>query len=279
MASTLTSAAPRSRLKALRRARRIISPSPARPTLNAGDEFRRELIAKVKALARGAPRGRDAVADDTRARDDAASLSARPRRRQPPRHRHRQLDRRAAGALPLVAALRRPNSRSRSSITQHMPATFTADPGRASRARQRLAARRSRATARRSRPGRIYLAPGDYHMWSRRARRAVSAFACRRRPPENFCRPVGRSDAAQRSPRLTAARVLAAMLTGMGRTGSAGADAVVAAGGAVDRPGRGDQRGLGHARRGGAGRAVQRACCRLPRSRPFLAAAARRGAA
>ena len=115
-------------------------------------------------------------------------------------------------------------------ITQHMPATFTS----------LLAGHISRASSMPCNeaedgetivPGRIYLAPGDYHMIaesgdSRKVLRLTKG------EPENYCRPSAdpmlRSLAALYGPRL-----LVIMLTGMGSDGHKGAEAVVAAGGSV----------------------------------------------
>jgi two-component system chemotaxis response regulator CheB len=80
-------------------------------------------------------------------------------------------------------------------------------------------------------PGKAYLAPGGYHM-------LVVADGTQRvvrideGPPENFCRPA--VDPMLRSlVEVYGARVLAAILTGMGHDGLRGGRAVVQAGGTI----------------------------------------------
>ncbi len=115
-------------------------------------------------------------------------------------------------------------------ITQHMPPTFTTIlaehieriyGSRCTEARdkERLA------------PGRIYLAPGDYHMIVERDG-GVPEIRIVQGPPENFCRPAVdpmlRSLAAVFGP-----RVLGVILTGMGRDGLIGSRAIVKTGGTI----------------------------------------------
>ncbi len=115
-------------------------------------------------------------------------------------------------------------------ITQHMPATFTS----------LLAGHISRASSMPCNeaedgetivPGRIYLAPGDYHMIAESGD-SGKVLRLTKSEPENYCRPSAdpmlRSLAALYGPRL-----LVIMLTGMGSDGHKGAEAVVAAGGSV----------------------------------------------
>ncbi|MGZ4625549.1 MAG: protein-glutamate methylesterase/protein-glutamine glutaminase [Kineosporiaceae bacterium] len=80
-------------------------------------------------------------------------------------------------------------------------------------------------------PGRVLIAPGGYHLVVRRHGTSVVA-QLTEDPPENFCRPA--VDVLFRS--VSAAygeRVLAAVLTGMGRDGALGARVVRDAGGDV----------------------------------------------
>lgn len=115
-------------------------------------------------------------------------------------------------------------------VTQHMPAGFTAQ----------LAENITQATGHDCREaadgeavvaGRIYIAPGNYHM-------TVAGAGDRRRialdqnPPEHFCRPAG--DPMLRSlAKSYGDRLLAAVLTGMGTDTVAGCRAVADAGGTV----------------------------------------------
>ena len=115
-------------------------------------------------------------------------------------------------------------------ITQHMPPTFTTI----------LAQHLHRvsgvpcAEAQDREPvksGRIYLAPGDFHMVVETAGES-RVLRITSDPPENFCRPAVdpmlRSLAAAYGP-----NVLGVILTGMGRDGLNGGHAVIAAGGTM----------------------------------------------
>jgi len=115
-------------------------------------------------------------------------------------------------------------------ITQHMPATFTTI----------LAEHISRLSgwdAREAqdgepvRGGRVFVAPGDFHMVVE-TKGTERVIRLNKNPPENFCRPsvdpMLRSIAA-----LYGRRVLTCILTGMGSDGLKGGQAVVACGGTV----------------------------------------------
>ena len=81
-------------------------------------------------------------------------------------------------------------------------------------------------------PGRIYLAPGDRHMEVRRTGAGRLEVRLSDAPPENFCRPA--VDPLFRSAaKALGARALGLVLTGMGRDGLAGAQAITAADGTV----------------------------------------------
>jgi two-component system, chemotaxis family, protein-glutamate methylesterase/glutaminase len=115
-------------------------------------------------------------------------------------------------------------------LTQHMPATFTPI----------LAEHLTKlgglpcAEAKEGEPlaaGRIYLAPGDYHLLIDAARGGLLA-RLSTDPPENFCRPS--VDPMLRSAAAACdGRVLVAMLTGMGQDGLAGTRGVIDAGGSA----------------------------------------------
>jgi two-component system chemotaxis response regulator CheB len=115
-------------------------------------------------------------------------------------------------------------------ITQHMPATFTTilaeHIGRVSGWAAREAEDGERVTG-----GRVYIAPGDFHMVVEKKGSDV-VLRLNKNPPENFCRPA--VDPMLRS--VAAAygkRSLACILTGMGSDGLKGGQTVVAAGGTV----------------------------------------------
>lgn len=115
-------------------------------------------------------------------------------------------------------------------ITQHMPATFTTI----------LAEHITRVSGWVAREGqdgeiiqggRVYIAPGDFHMIVE-TKGADKIIRLNKNPPENFCRPA--VDPMLRS--ISAAygkRVLACILTGMGADGTKGGQVVVAGGGTM----------------------------------------------
>ena len=115
-------------------------------------------------------------------------------------------------------------------VTQHMPATFTTI----------LAEHIARASGipcaeavdgEPIKGGRIYLAPGDFHM-TVEGSNPKRVIRLSHGAPENFCRPA--VDPMLRSiVRSYGARVLTAILTGMGSDGRRGCEEVVKAGGTV----------------------------------------------
>lgn len=115
-------------------------------------------------------------------------------------------------------------------ITQHMPPTFTTI----------LAEHIAKVTGRVSteakdgeaiQPGRIYIAPGDFHM-TVETQAGQRVLRLLKTPPENFCRPA--VDPMLRSlAQAYGGKVLCVILTGMGADGLKGAQALVGVGGAV----------------------------------------------
>jgi two-component system chemotaxis response regulator CheB len=129
----------------------------------------------------------------------------------------------------LVGALARP-PRVPVVVVQHMPAGFTALLADHLNRLGRLPCAEAR-DAEVLRPGHLYLAPGDRHLLVKDAGGALMA-QLNDGPPENFCRPA--VDPLLRS-LVTAcgARVVAAILTGMGQDGLQGCQALTRAGGTV----------------------------------------------
>lgn len=240
VASTLTQKNAQISLKALSAGATDYLAKPSSAQLNAAVDFKRELVEKVKALGRARRKLRPASAARS------AELPFRP----PPTAR-------TAGPAPIV--LRSPSPMPPTVIaigsstggpqalftlfgslpagmtlpiliTQHMPPTFTT-----------ILAQHIERVAKRPvaeavdgetiRPGRVYLAPGDFHMLVEQ-RGGDRVLRLTKDPPENFCRPA--VDPMLRSLAATyGAGVLAAILTGMGSDGARGGAAVVAAGGTV----------------------------------------------
>src|SRR5581483_7688160 len=115
-------------------------------------------------------------------------------------------------------------------VTQHMPATFTTILAEHLAQASGMPAAEAKdgevVTA-----GRIYVAPGDFHMTVENQGTAM-VVRLNKNPPENFCRPA--VDPMLRSiAKAYGPRTLFVMLTGMGQDGLRGARDLVAAGGTV----------------------------------------------
>ncbi len=115
-------------------------------------------------------------------------------------------------------------------ITQHMPPTFTAIF--ADRIKKNLQLDAKEASDKEEViPGRIYVAPGDYHMKLQQKRGRVF-INLTQSPLENFCRPA--VDPMLRSiATIYGERALTVILTGMGQDGFRGSEVLTKAGGTV----------------------------------------------
>jgi len=115
-------------------------------------------------------------------------------------------------------------------VTQHMPPTFTTILAQhISRAANTPAQEAAEGDV--LEPGKIYVAPGDYHMTivERGGKHVVHL---NQDPPENFCRPA--VDPMLRSlVKAYGGKILVVILTGMGFDGQKGSEVVVKAGGMV----------------------------------------------
>ena len=115
-------------------------------------------------------------------------------------------------------------------ITQHMPATFTTILAEHISRIAGLVAREGQ-DGEKIEGGRVYIAPGDFHM-TVEVRGGEKVIKLDKGPPENFCRPA--VDPLFRS--VSAAygrRVLACVLTGMGSDGAKGGRVIADAGGTL----------------------------------------------
>jgi len=116
-------------------------------------------------------------------------------------------------------------------ITQHMPATFTTILAEHIMRQSGLPT----AEATDGMPiqhGHVYVAPGDFHMVVEAGASGGRVLRLQKGPPENYCRPS--VDPMLRSiVKAYGRRVLTVILTGMGQDGLRGGEAVVAAGGSV----------------------------------------------
>ncbi|MGE3476383.1 MAG: chemotaxis response regulator protein-glutamate methylesterase [Rhodospirillaceae bacterium] len=229
MASSLTSRNAEISLKALEKGAKDYVPKPSSVvTVNGGEEFKRELLEKIRALGaryRRAPVEAPArIAPAVRAPALRAAHFAKPYAL--------AFGSSTGGPTALTQVLKAIPAPLRVPvfITQHMPATFTA----------LLAQNITRETghscveARHGdivTPGRIHLAPGDHHMTIARSG-AHGVINLNQGAKENFCRPAvdpmlrSLADFYQRN-------LLVVILTGMGQDGLAGSEVVVKAGGSV----------------------------------------------
>jgi two-component system, chemotaxis family, protein-glutamate methylesterase/glutaminase len=240
MASTLTRKNAEVSLRALQAGAADYLPKPSSTSeLTGAAAFQHELIAKVKALAGAARPGRRTRQDRTPARASATpAVAIQPKRTITLRKGSLALPRVIAigsstgGPQALLEVLRDMAAAVKLPIviTQHMPPTFTT----------LLAEHIERVTGvpcaegrdgQAIDGGRIYLAPGDYHMVVER-NGAGAIIRLNQDPPENFCRPS--VDPMLRSmAKVYGAGLLTIILTGMGSDGQKGATQVVEAGGTV----------------------------------------------
>jgi two-component system chemotaxis response regulator CheB len=243
MASTLTRRGANVSLKALSLGAADYVTKPGSSALTTAEEFKRELLEKVKGLAqaRRQARGEPQPAPNRRG-ESAPGVAAPPvpiartatiRLRPMPGERPEAV---AIGSstggpqalfrlLKAVGPIKQPLL-----ITQHMPATFTTILAEHIVRLTGLAA----AEAVDGEPvmaSRVYIAPGDYHM-TVEAQGKERRLKLNKGPPENFCRPS--VDPMLRSlAKVYGSRVLCAILTGMGSDGLKGGQVLVAAGSAV----------------------------------------------
>jgi two-component system chemotaxis response regulator CheB len=241
MASTLTLKGASISMKALSKGAADYVPKPSSTgEVNSAEDFKRELISKVKSWGAVARRRRGSIA---RQSGEASPGSSVPRRF-------------PAGPIQLrdTPALFRPDCLAIGSstggpqalfkvfqmmgkvtnlpvfVTQHMPATFTTILA------EHLAQACGMPAAEAKDgepviPGRIYVAPGDFHM-TVQVEGGRKVLRLDKNPPENFCRPA--VDPMLRSlAKAYGGKVLAVILTGMGQDGLKGGQALAAAGGVI----------------------------------------------
>jgi two-component system, chemotaxis family, protein-glutamate methylesterase/glutaminase len=234
MASTLTTRNAEISLKALAAGAKDYIPKPSAVTPGAGaEEFKRELLEKVRVLGHRYRRsGRLASAGGVATQAGAKSTAVALRPLSPGRPQALAIGSSTGGPnalLQLLKAIPHP-LRVPTFITQHMPPTFTgmlADNITRDTGHICAEARHGEAVL----PGRIFLAPGDYHMTASRSGQQL-VVQLNQDAKENFCRPA--VDPMLRS--LTEAygrNLLIIMLTGMGQDGLKGSESAVKAGGNV----------------------------------------------
>ncbi len=254
MASTLTRKNAEVSLRALSMgAADYVSKPTSTAGVTGGDDFKRDLVEKVKALGQARRRAlpmvrTPAAAATTGAQRPAAEPGKRETR--PPINfsdpgpvtlrtgplmsnpKVIAIGSSTGGPQALFAVLGKLSASITQPIliTQHMPATFTTILAEHI---ERVAGRPCKEAENGDslRDGQIYVAPGDYHMVIEK-NGLNSELRIVQTPPENFCRPA--VDVMLRS--LVDAfgpQVLVVMLTGMGQDGLKGSEQVVEAGGSV----------------------------------------------
>ncbi|MFK7791192.1 MAG: chemotaxis response regulator protein-glutamate methylesterase [Devosiaceae bacterium] len=246
MASTLTMRNAQISLKALSLGAADYLPKPeSNSGVSTSPEFRRELVAKVKALG---TRGKITARSPHITRADAPARAV-PNAPMAIRKASISLGdmRRWSSSVPRVLAIGSSTggpqaltkvlttvgpaaSRLPIVITQHMPATFTAilaeNLGKASG----LPAAEGK-DGELLKPGHIYVAPGGKHMVVRKDG-ADAKIELNDAPPVNFCKPAV-DPLFDSLAQVFGPSVLAAVLTGMGNDGGDGAVRICDAGGSV----------------------------------------------
>ncbi len=241
MASTLTLKNASISLKALSKGAADYVPKPTSTgEINSAEDFKRELVSKVKSWGAVARRRRGSSA---RAVTDSAAGSALRRLQAPGPIRLREApllfrpDCIAVGsstggpqALSKVFQMLGKVTNLPVFVTQHMPPTFTtilAEHLAQASGMPAAEAKDGEPVV----PGRIYVAPGDFHM-TVQAESGRKVIRLDKNPPENFCRPA--VDPMLRSlAKAYNGKVLTVILTGMGQDGLKGGQEVSAAGGVV----------------------------------------------
>ncbi|HYM02943.1 MAG TPA: chemotaxis protein CheB, partial [Stellaceae bacterium] len=223
IASTITRRGADISIKALAAGAADCVTKPGASALTSADEFKRELVAKIKALGHARRRGPNArsAAPQMTPRSNATVARTEP---QPRAIALRAPGREAPDAVAIGSSTGGPQALFRVLgalhnavtqpifITQHMPATFTTILAEhIARTSSYPAAEGVDGQA--VRGGRIYVAPGDFHMTVEGPARGDKVVRLSKGPPENFCRPsvdpMLRSLAA-----VYGGRVLCLILTG-----------------------------------------------------------------
>ncbi len=235
MASTLSTRNAEISIRALNAGAADYVPKPTSSReIRTGDEFRRALLAKVKALGEVRRRRRSAARGKVPPPGPGAHPAKPIALRQPGAVRPNVLaiGSSTGGPQALFALFGNLKSDIQQPIliTQHMPPTFTtilAEHIARASGRPCAEAKDGEVVA----SGHIYVAPGDFHMVVE-PNKAQRVFRLSNAPPENFCRPA--VDPMLRSlAKVFGPRVLSVILTGMGHDGLGGGEAVTKAGGTV----------------------------------------------
>ena len=245
MASTLTRKNAEISLRALSLGAADYVPKPSSTSeIHSADTFKNELTEKVKALAE-ASRGNRSCARGQAAPVGHAVVASSPKKpllfppktislRRGPVWRPELIAIGSSTGGPkaltkllgdLDGTLRQPIL-----ITQHMPSAFTSLLAKHISKASRVPCAEAR-DGELIQPGRIYLAPGEFHMIAEKGENG-NVLRLTEDERENYCRPAVDPMLRSLIP-LYGPRLLVIILTGMGTDGCKGAQAVVAAGGSV----------------------------------------------
>ncbi|MFM2128599.1 MAG: hypothetical protein RL477_145 [Pseudomonadota bacterium] len=248
MASTLTQRNAQISFKALAAGATDYIPKPtASREINQGEGFHRELLEKVRALGAAYRFAGGAAAKVAKRPEKAPSAVAVPRAGAAPQPAQRRISLQpgvgkhaaiiaigsSTGGPQALLTLLKDFDRGNQlpiMITQHMPPTFTTILAEhISRASGRPCSEASNGQAVEN--GRIYLAPGDWHLTvvSEDGKKTVRLD---QNPPVNFCRPAVDPMFASIA-KAYDGHVLGIILTGMGQDGLNGGRKIVESGGTV----------------------------------------------
>ena len=242
MASTLTARNADISLKALANGAADYIPKPSSTRdLQAADDFRRELVDKVKVLG-GVRRQKTGSVPAGAADRKTAAVKAKPfvaaskeivlRRPSSLQPQVLAIGSSTGGPQALFTLFETLKDRVELPIviTQHMPPTFTTILAEhLSRIAGAPCSEATDGTALQN--GCIYIAPGDYHMTIVK-RDGRNVLSLNQDPPVNFCRPAV-DPMLESLCKVFGGHVLTVILTGMGHDGLDGGKAVVEAGGTV----------------------------------------------
>ncbi len=233
MASTLTMKNAEISLKALSLGAADYVPKPTSTReVSGGDSFRRDLVSKVRAL--GEARHRFSRASGREAKPVFAATQAKLRKTREITPKVVMIGSSTGGPQALFDVFRTLATVPFNVpilLTQHMPATFTKIL--AGHLGKILGGDRVQEgeDRRKIEPGRVYLAPGDWHMTVKQGGKGPE-LRLLQTPPENFCRPSV-DPMFRTGAEVYGSRSLVVVLTGMGRDGEKGARVVADKGGTI----------------------------------------------
>jgi two-component system chemotaxis response regulator CheB len=243
MSSTLTTRNAEISLKALRLGAADYIPKPTSTTeLSSGDEFRKSLLEKVHVLGASAHRAKGRTSEGLAEVGESAATKPAAAASTNTNISLRQPGNSAPSILAIGSSTGGPQAlfevfkgfptdwNMPIVITQHMPATFTKILAEHLTSVSKITCIEAKGGDV-LKNGHVYIAPGDYHMLlEKEGTQVVTRLT--QTPQENFCRPA--VDPMMRSlVKVYGGRILAVILTGMGKDGLAGCEDVVAAGGTV----------------------------------------------